>query len=151
MDGYNQAAGDHSPTQSRRIGVKRTIWLIMRTAAGGERAFRLGKQRTIIGREVQSDVRIPLPKVAPRHCDLILEDGQLRLRDLGASADGTLHNGRPVREAVLEDTDRLTVGPVTFEVRFRDADAQAEIEVEPSAAPEHHRPAAPAYTAARDR
>lgn len=129
--------------------MKRTIWLIMRTAAGDERAFRL-KQRTIIGREFHSDVRIPLPKVAPRHCDLTIEDGQVRLRDLGASPDGTLHNGRPVREAVLEDADRLTVGPVTFEVSFRNADAQAGIEVERSVAPEHHRPSAPAYTAARD-
>ena len=130
--------------------MKRAIWLIMRTATGGERPFRLRKKRTIIGREVHSDVRIPLPKVAPRHCDLTIEDGQVRLRDLGTSADGTLHNGRPVREAILEDADRLTVGPVTFEVRFQDADAQAEIDAEPSAAPEHHRPSTPAYTAAGD-
>ena len=101
--------------------MQQSIWLIMKTAAGGERPFRLGKQRTIIGREVRSDVRIALPTVAAQHCDLTIDDGQLRLRDLG-SAHGTLHNGRPVREAVLADADRLTVGPVTFEVRFAEDD-----------------------------
>ena len=130
--------------------MKKTIWLIMRTATGGEREFRISRQRTVIGREVQCDVRIPLPKIAPRHCDLTIEGGRVRLRDLGASADGTLHNGRAVREAILEDADLLTVGPVTFQVRFMDGDGRAGVETERASALGHRRPSAPVYTAARD-
>ena len=38
------------------------------------------------------------------------------MTDLG-SEEGTLHNGNRVDKAVLADQDRLTVGPVTFEIR----------------------------------
>jgi predicted component of type VI protein secretion system len=129
--------------------MKRNIWLVMRTAAGGERPFRLHDKQTVIGRGVRCDIRVPLPKVAARHCELTLEDGDLILRDLGTSPGGTLHNGRPAQEAVLRDTDRVTIGPVTFEVRFQKQDAPAEIDIAPSRASARVRPAASAYTAAR--
>jgi pSer/pThr/pTyr-binding forkhead associated (FHA) protein len=93
-----------------------SIWLVMKTAAGEERPFAIRKDRTVIGREATSDVRVAMPSVAPRHCEIVVRNDQLRLSDLG-SGRGTLHNGTPVREAVLTDTDEVTVGPVTFLVR----------------------------------
>lgn len=91
------------------------IWLVMLTESG-ERPFPIRKPKTIIGREVASDLRIAVPSVAARHCELTLRDDELKLVDLGSDR-GTLHNGQPVNEAVLSDTDELTVGPVTFHVR----------------------------------
>lgn len=93
------------------------IWLVMQTASGAERPFPIRKSTTIIGREPNSDVRIAIPCVAMRQCELTLRDNELRLVDLSTDR-GTLHNGSPVSdEAVLSDTDELTIGPVTFRVR----------------------------------
>lgn len=93
-----------------------TYWLIMKNSDGTERPFPIHNERTVIGREAQSHVRVAIPTVAPRHCEIILRGEELRLADLG-SPHGTLHNGSPVREAILNERDELTVGPVTFEVR----------------------------------
>ena len=92
------------------------ICLVMTTTTGNERPFPIQKNRTVIGRGATSDVRISVPTVAPRHCELTLDDTGLRMTDLG-SAEGTLHNGNRVGEALLTENDRLTVGPITFEVR----------------------------------
>lgn len=98
------------------------IWLTMTTADGRERPFPLSSPRAIIGRDARCDVSIPLPTVAPRHCEIAVEGALLTLRDLG-SATGTLHNGQPVTRAVLEPGDQVTVGGlVTFVVRVDPAE-----------------------------
>jgi pSer/pThr/pTyr-binding forkhead associated (FHA) protein len=95
-------------------------WLVMTTADGSERPFRIQKERTVIGRAARSDVRIPIPTVEQRHCEITYRDDKLELTDLG-SARGTLHNGTPVQQQVsLSPRDRLTIGPVTLEVRLDD-------------------------------
>jgi pSer/pThr/pTyr-binding forkhead associated (FHA) protein len=112
----------------------------MKTAAG-ERPFPISKGRTIIGQEATSDLRVPLPAVAPRHCEIVINAEGLRLRDLGSDA-GTLHNGSRVDQANLSNDDRVTVGSVTFQVRVAEVpeddesddgatDGIIEIEVKP--------------------
>jgi pSer/pThr/pTyr-binding forkhead associated (FHA) protein len=93
------------------------IRLIMQSADGVERSFPLRKPRTVIGREVLCDVRVPVPAVSERHCELVLDGDRLHLQDLDSDR-GTLHNGQPVRSAELADEDRVTIGPVTFVVRI---------------------------------
>ena len=101
------------------------IWLTMTTTDGRERPFPLSSPRSVIGRDARCDVSIPLPTVAPRHCEIAVEGALLTLRDLG-STTGTLHNGQPVTRAVLEPGDRVTVGGlVTFVVRVDRADGAA--------------------------
>ncbi len=111
-----------------------SIWLVMRTADGVERPFPLEKPRTVIGRDTHCDVRIALPAVDGRHCELI-HDGQiLTLNDLG-STTGTFHNGIRVEQAVVAPRDTVTVGPVTFEVREqRGANVTAELKMNAQAA-----------------
>ncbi|MHC4447561.1 MAG: FHA domain-containing protein, partial [Planctomycetota bacterium] len=77
-----------------------SIWLIMRTADGTERPFPLAKPRTVIGRDTRCDVRIALPAVDDRHCELIHDGKNLTLNDLG-STTGTFHNGARVEQAVV--------------------------------------------------
>ena len=101
-----------------------SAWLVMQTAADGERSFPVRKNATVIGREASSDIRITLPGVAPRHCVIHFNRDHLLLTDLGSEC-GTLHNGQRVQEAILADTDRLTIGPVTFRVRMTDEDHPA--------------------------
>ena len=99
-------------------------WLVMQTAADGDRPFPIRKTATVIGRDAGSDIRITLPGVVPRHCVIHFNRDTLRLTDLGSEC-GTLHNGQRVREAILADTDSVTIGPVTFRVRMTDEDQRA--------------------------
>jgi pSer/pThr/pTyr-binding forkhead associated (FHA) protein len=90
--------------------------LVMKLNDGTERKFPLRQSRTVIGRETRCHVRIALPNIAERHCEIVLDDGELKLSDLGSDL-GTLVNGSPIRKTVLNPADELTVGPVTFHVR----------------------------------
>jgi predicted component of type VI protein secretion system len=97
-----------------------SIWLVMQTTDGKERPFALRKDRTVIGRENGCDVRIPVPAVAQKQCQICLQDGKLRLENLAADRD-VLHNGSRVDQPTdLVDADRVTIGPVTFVVRMND-------------------------------
>jgi len=81
------------------------------------------KPTTVIGRETTCDVRVPVLSVAQKHCQLTLEGDRLKMIDL-QSERGTLHNGNRVQEAVLAPDDTITIGPVTFVVRVKQAAPQ---------------------------
>ena len=93
-----------------------SIWLVMQSSDGLERAFAVRKPTTVIGRETTCDVRVPVLSVAQKHCQLTLEGDRLKIVDL-QSERGTLHNGNRVQEAELAPDDTITIGPVTFVVR----------------------------------
>jgi pSer/pThr/pTyr-binding forkhead associated (FHA) protein len=89
----------------------------MATADGGERVFPLTRKRTVVGRDSRCDLRVAVPNVALRHCEIVTDGNTLRISDLGSEA-GTLHNGERIQSAVLAPEDRITIGPVTFVVRI---------------------------------
>lgn len=60
----------------------------------------------LVGRAPEADIRIDEPAFAERHARLELLRGDVVLRDLG-SADGSLVNGEPVRDAVLQPGDQV--------------------------------------------
>ena len=93
-----------------------SIWLVMQATDGRERRFAV-KSNTVIGRETTCDVRVPVPTVGLKHCQLVMQGDELKLIDLRTSERGTFHNGNRVQEAVLANEDKLTIGPVTFTVR----------------------------------
>jgi pSer/pThr/pTyr-binding forkhead associated (FHA) protein len=95
-----------------------SIWLVMQAKDGRERSFAVQKQTMVIGRETTCDVRVPVPTVSQKHCQLILDGDEVKLVDL-KSERGTYHNGNRVEEAVLSHEDKLTIGPVTFVVRVQ--------------------------------
>ncbi len=71
----------------------------------------------MIGRETRCDLRVPLPSVDQQHCEIVLGDGLVELKDLGSEA-GTYLTGDRIERAVLGDNDEVAVGPVTFRVRM---------------------------------
>ncbi len=104
------------------------VVLVMVKEDGSAKEFRLDKEHTIIGRDEVAKLRIPLPSVSRKHCELVIaEDEELMVRDLG-SANGTYVNGRRVRQQELSPGDLLTVGPVVFVVKIsghpKDIDAK---------------------------
>lgn len=69
------------------------------------RCFTLERPR-LVGRHAEADIRIDDPAFADRHARLELVGEQVVLRDLG-SAEGSLVNGEPVRDALLSAGDQV--------------------------------------------
>lgn len=88
------------------------VALVMFTPSGERRDFKVGK-RTIIGRNTECNIQIPLPVVSRRHCELRLEDNRVHVRDLGSS-NGTYINNHRIQQSELHVGDTLTIGPVVF-------------------------------------
>ena len=74
-----------------------------------------------IGRVESADLQINSARVSREHAVIVCEGGQYQARDLG-STNGTLHNGEPVREALLAHGDVLTIGDT--ELTFCDPQQQ---------------------------
>jgi hypothetical protein len=81
-----------------------------------ETTFRLGRRTVSIGRLAESDVQIADTAASRRHATVAFRDGEYVLQDLG-STNGTLVNDHMIREHVLADGDRITIGATTLEFR----------------------------------
>jgi len=101
------------------------VTLVMFKANGGRRGFPLKKPRTVIGRTNTCDLRIPLISVSREHCEIIVDDDHVVVRDLDSS-NGTHLNQNVVDEATIEPGDQLAVGPVVFTVVIDGHPDQAE-------------------------
>ena len=73
---------------------------------------------TIVGRSRESGLTISHPTISRRHCELFEVDGLLMIRDLG-SLNGTLIDGRLVRESPLPPDAKFTIGPLTFRAKYQ--------------------------------
>lgn len=78
------------------------------------RDFRIKGDRCLVGRLETCDLPMPLSSVSREHCEFLIEDGALRLKDLG-SRNGTFVNGERVEGTVeIQPGDRVAIGPVVF-------------------------------------
>jgi ABC transport system ATP-binding/permease protein len=68
---------------------------------------------TRIGRAFDNDVVIPDVLASGHHATLVPTAQGVRIQD-AASANGTFVNGEPVKDAVLEEDDVVTIGNVDF-------------------------------------
>ncbi len=89
------------------------ISLVMFKADGTRRDFPITKDRIIVGRTNQCDLRVPLSSVSRQHCELRVEGQVVKVRDLGSS-NGTYHNSIRIQEAELAAGDEIGIGPVVF-------------------------------------
>jgi len=87
--------------------------LVFFKSSGQRKDFSLANPVTLIGRGEDCDLRIPLADISRRHCEVRLEEGQLKVTDLG-SANGTYVNNERVTSGPLKAGDRIVVGPVVF-------------------------------------
>lgn len=97
--------------------------LVLFKKDGTNKSFRLPSAVTVIGRRQESDLCIPLMVVSRRHCELNLEKGRLKLRDLG-SRNGTYINGQRVDQAEVNPGDKIQIGPITFAVQIDNQPAE---------------------------
>lgn len=64
------------------------------------------EQPRLVGSAADADIRIDDPAFPERHARLAVAGGRIILRDLG-EGDGSLVNGEPVRDALLQPGDQL--------------------------------------------
>jgi pSer/pThr/pTyr-binding forkhead associated (FHA) protein len=73
----------------------------------------------LVGRAEDCQLRPRSDLISRHHCALLVEEGFVSVRDFG-SKNGTLVNSeRVVGERELKNGDRLTIGPLEFEVCLR--------------------------------
>jgi pSer/pThr/pTyr-binding forkhead associated (FHA) protein len=100
--------------------------LVLKSGGVSDRIFSLQEGCTSIGRDGRCDVRIPLPRISPKHCEIVLENRQATLFSRDDTV-GTLLNGTIVKEAPLAHDDEVQIGPVTFRVVLQNVlDAPAD-------------------------
>ncbi len=75
--------------------------------------FLIGEEDAVIGRDAGATICINSRSASRRHCMIRREGEQYLIRDLG-SRNGTLVNGRPVTECVLQHGDKITVSECLF-------------------------------------
>lgn len=79
--------------------------------------LRLGVNR--IGRAPGNHFQIPHPTISTSHCELVLGDGTVLLRDCD-STNGTFVNGERVKEALLQAGQTVRLGDVELFVETTD-------------------------------
>ena len=79
----------------------------------------LNRQKFLIGREQDCQLRPNSEMVSRHHCVFSVDDYSVRLRDLG-STNGTLVNGERIRkDVVLVAGDKVVIGNLEFELVIR--------------------------------
>jgi pSer/pThr/pTyr-binding forkhead associated (FHA) protein len=121
--------------------------LAMEMVEGEERCFPIDRSPLVLGRDTRCDLRVAVPSVSERHCEIVTDANTLYIKDLG-SETGTFVNGVRILKAQLDTNDRVTIGPVTFVVRpLRTSETTASVaELKPQPRP-LTRPARPSTTA----
>lgn len=80
------------------------------------REFTLESGTTVIGRQDDCTLRIPLAEISRRHAVIEFKNDKISIKDMG-SANGTYVNNQRVSEQELNAGDHVVVGPVVFTVQ----------------------------------
>jgi len=81
-----------------------------------------------IGRNPTNDFRMHDATVSSFHCELIVTDESILVRDLN-STNGTFIDGQPIQEAVLEPGQTLRLGNAELRVVLQKAQPPVEISI----------------------
>lgn len=113
------------------------VSLIMFKEDGQRKEFALDLGKTVIGRQEECDLRIPLPEISRKHTLVIVSENAVTIRDLG-SANGTYVNNKKISETELSPGDHIVIGPLVFTVQINGEPAevrpvQTRLEARPTA------------------
>ena len=85
--------------------------LVISTGPLAGHEFPLKRGSNLVGRAVENEVVIDAPTVSSRHCEIMVSDTAIRVRDLGAD-HGTWIDGQRIRETEITLGQTLTLGGV---------------------------------------
>src|SRR6516164_8587410 len=90
----------------------------------GERRVRMELRPGVnsVGRAATNDLAIEDPSVSSAHCEVVVEENRVSIRDLG-STNGTFVDDRVITEACVQPGQMLRLGMVEFRVESDDAPA----------------------------
>jgi len=107
-------------------------WLLVNPGSPEAQKIELKPGTNSFGRTEANDFALDDPSVSASHCQIVVENGNVVIRDLG-STNGTYVNHTPVQEAALQTGQTVHLG--TLELMFY-ADAPADAEAaQPATAP----------------
>lgn len=90
------------------------MWLTIRSERDFGASFDISDGEAVVGRDPGCEVSIDDGKASRRHAALTpLEDGTIRVRDLGSS-NGTWVNTKRVEQALLQGGEQLQIGHTVF-------------------------------------
>ena len=84
--------------------------LIWRPRLGEDQNYPLDQRLTKLGRHEENDVVLAGPTVSARHATVRVEPVGVVLEDEG-SLNGTFVNGERIEQRLLEEGDRIQIGP----------------------------------------
>jgi len=88
--------------------------LVLLKKNGSQKTIPLPSSVTVIGRRHGCDLRIPLPTISRKHCEISQNGESLKVRDFD-STWGTFLNGKRVNgETVVKAGDYIRIGQLTF-------------------------------------
>ena len=94
------------------------VTLVFFKSSGSRKAIPLRAGRYVIGRTEEADLRLPLPSVSRRHCEIVVDDKGPRARDLGSSNGTYLNDLRLTSETALSAGDTISIGPCRFAIQI---------------------------------
>ena len=89
------------------------VKLLFMKKADQWKEFPVTRSVTVVGRGEDCDLRVPLPIISRRHCEISVSEDAVRVKDLGSS-NGTYVNNERTKQGELKAGDRLQIGPVIF-------------------------------------
>ena len=89
--------------------------LVVLTQSMAGRSYDLATERTTVGRVEDNSFQIAEPSVSSRHCEILLQGGDIVIKDLN-STNGTFINGEKISEGVLKPGQTLRLGNVELKL-----------------------------------
>lgn len=84
---------------------------------GRQQEIALRKAVHVVGRSTECQIRIPNPSISRQHCEFVVSDDDVIVRDLGSS-NGTFVNRRKISQATISPGDLVCMGELVFAVRI---------------------------------
>jgi len=101
------------PAESDKEQKRNLAYLVVLAGVSAGEMFKLGPEKTVLGRGPKVGVRLNDEGVSREHCQLIRDGEKVILEDLG-STNGTFCNGMRVDRRELSDGDKIMVGSTTI-------------------------------------
>lgn len=76
-------------------------------------SWNIGDQPLVIGRDITCSITVNDPLVSRRHCEVLLQNGAVIVRDLGSS-NATFVNAMPIRQLEVKPGDEIAIGSAIF-------------------------------------
>ena len=86
----------------------------------------LNRQKFLIGREEDCQLRPNSDLVSRHHCVIAVDDFTVRIRDLGSTNGTFVNNQRITTQVVLKQGDLIKIGKLAFEMQIRNVETVAK-------------------------